>query len=326
MSIKKRFLEAIDGANSIILTTHLHPDADGIGSQIALCLALRQIGKKAICVNQKSLMTRYRYLDKEKTIISYKEYITHYKNKDIDLFIVLDTNSLTRIGDEFKAIVQKSKNLLFIDHHPCAKEIAAIHCIDTKKAATGELIGDLIQGLPVKFTKDIALPLYTAILIDTSSFRYPTVTHSTHSMVAKLLKTGIKSSEAYVQLYGTKEISHIQLLGEILNNSSINSQTNIAWISLTEKQMKKYKTVLEDTHAFINHLLVLNNIKVVCMFRESGKFIKISFRSLGITNVGILAEALGGGGHNHSAATVIEGDLNKVIKNVIQKLETMINI
>ncbi|MBT6325399.1 MAG: bifunctional oligoribonuclease/PAP phosphatase NrnA, partial [Bdellovibrionales bacterium] len=312
MSIKKRFLEAIEVANSIILTTHLHPDADGIGSQIALCLALRQIGKKAICVNQLSLMTRYQYLDKEKTIISYKEYTHQYKNQDIDLFIVLDTNSLTRIGDEFKAIVRKSKNLLFIDHHPCAKEIAAIHCIDTKKAATGELIGELIEGLPVKFTKDIALPLYTAILIDTSSFRYPTVTHSTHSMVAKLLKTGIKSSEAYVQLYGTKEISHIQLLGEILNTSSINSQTNIAWISLTEKQMKKYKTVLEDTHAFINHLLVLNNIKVVCMFRESGKFIKISFRSLGITNVGILAEALGGGGHNHSAATVIEGDLNKV--------------
>ena len=101
-------------AKNIIISTHLHPNANGIGSQIALAVALRNIGKNAISVNDEPLLDRYKYLDPERTIISYDEYIKKNKDPKIDLFIVADTNSLTRIG-RVSELVQKSKNLLCIN-------------------------------------------------------------------------------------------------------------------------------------------------------------------------------------------------------------------
>jgi phosphoesterase RecJ-like protein len=310
-------------AKNIVISTHLHPDADGIGSQIALAVALRSIGKNAICVNDEPLLERYKYLDPEGTIISYDEYIKKNKNPKIDLFIVADTNSLTRIG-KVSELVQKSKNLLFIDHHPCAPELMAIHCIDTSMAATGELVGKLIESLKIKFTKELALPLYTSILIDTSSFRYPTVTGDTHRLIGKLMDTGIEPPSAYNQIYGAKEVSYMQMLGTVLSKTQATDDKKIAWLKLTEDTLSKFNVDPEDTHGFINHLLILDNIKVACMFRQIGKTVKVSLRSTGVIDVGIMANALGGGGHDHSAATIIEGNIDTIVKDTIKKLKLML--
>ncbi|MBT5094765.1 MAG: hypothetical protein HOM21_11005, partial [Halobacteriovoraceae bacterium] len=221
-------------------------------------------------------------------------------------------------------LVRQSKNLLFIDHHPCPKELAAIHCIDTKMAATGELVGKLIASLGVKFTKDLALPLYTSILIDTSSFRYPTVTGNTHRLIAELMDTGVEPPTAYNKIYGTKQISYMQLLGTVLGSAHSNSDGKIAWMSLKEDDLIKFNVDPEDTHGFVNHLLILDNIKVACMFRQIDKKVKISFRSAGDLDVGVIAQALGGGGHDHSAATIIEGELSTLIPEIIAKIELML--
>lgn len=311
-------------AKNIVITTHLHPDADGIGSQIALALALRESGKNVICVNEEPLLERYKYLDPQNSIIGHSEYLKKNKDPEIDLFIIADTNSLTRIG-KVSSLVQKSKNLLFIDHHPCAPELMAIHCIDTSMAATGELVGKLIQSLKIEFTKDTALALYTAILIDTSSFRYPTVTGDTHRMIGKLMDTGIEPPSAYNQIYGAKEVSYMQMLGTVLSKTQATPDNKIAWLRLTEEGLEKFNVDAEDTHGFINHLLILNNIKVACMFRQVGKKVKVSLRSTGVVDVGIMANALGGGGHNHSAATIIEGPIDIVIKDTIKKLQLMLD-
>lgn len=324
-SMKTRFLDMIKKANRIVITTHVQPDADGIGSEISLCLALKQIGKEVYCVHNKPLLERYSYLDREGVIQGFDQYYENYGDEAIDLFIVADTNTLTRIGEGPRKLIQNSKELLFIDHHPCPKELKAIHCIDTDMAATGQLVGHLIEAMKVPFTKEMALPLYTAILIDTSSFRYPTVTGSTHKLIGKLLDTGIEPSSAYNYIYGTKKISHIQFLGEVLSRSKTNEDQSIAWIALDDELMNKFDADPEDTHAFINHLLILDQVKVVCMFRElPKKKVKISLRSSGNIDVGILAQAIGGGGHNHSAATVVEGKLKKVIPEIIKKLESML--
>ncbi len=322
MSKIQLFKSLVEKAQNIVITTHIHPDADGIGSEIALCMALKSIGKNAICVNEEKLMDRYRYLDPDNVVISFEEYQS--KKDKIDLFIVTDTNSLERIGAKMQTLTPHSKNLLFIDHHPAPKQLAAIHCIDTTQAATGQLVGTLIESLGVSFTREMALPLYTAILIDTSSFRYPTVTGDTHRILSKLLDTGIQPPEAYNFIYGTKEISYMQFLGVVLSSAQSVDNGKIAWIKLTEDQLKQYDVDTEDTHGFINHLLILNNIKVACMFRKVGEQVKISFRSAGDIDVGVIAQALGGGGHDHSAATIIEGEIEEIISEVIPKISAML--
>ncbi|MCR9205198.1 MAG: bifunctional oligoribonuclease/PAP phosphatase NrnA [Halobacteriovoraceae bacterium] len=324
----KLFQSLTEKAGNILITTHIQPDADGIGSEIALCLALREMGKNAICVNEEPLLERYRYLDPKDCVISYDEYIERKEKEDspsIDLFIVTDTNSLSRIGSRVQALVPNAKNLLFIDHHPAPKELAAIHCIDTNMAATGELVGYLIESLGISYTKDMAHALYTSILIDTSSFRYPTVTANTHRLIAKLMDTGIEPPVAYNQIYGTKKITFMKMLGVVLSSAASTKDGRVAWISLTEANLKKFDVDTEDTHGLVNHLLILDNIKIACMFRQIGNMVKISFRSAGDVDVGVMAQALGGGGHDHSAATMIEGEIKTVIKETVPKLELMLD-
>lgn len=319
------FKHLIRGASHVVISTHIIPDADGIGSQIALCLALRELNIDAICVNEEPLLERYNYLDADQVVISIDEYQSRPK-KEIDLFIVVDTNSPNRIGSKCQAMLEKSKKFLFIDHHPCNPAVEAIHCIDTTKAATGQLVGDLIRNLNLKFNEKMALPLYTSILIDTSSFRYPTVTGDTHKLLAELLDTGIEPPNAYNAIYGFKKASHMHLLGQVLSTTRTNKDGKVAWLTVEEDWVDKYDSDHEDTHGFINHLLILENVMVACMFRNQGDVIKVSFRSDGIVDVGEIAQALGGGGHNHSAATIIEGKLEKVIPEVIKKIELILKI
>lgn len=324
MNITERFQFLTKKAENIVISTHIFPDADGIGSEIALCLAMRALGKNAICVNEEPLLERYKYLDPQDVVISLQDYKSFYPDAEIDLFIVTDTNSLERIGDGVKEIASKAPNLLFIDHHPCSKEVMTNHCIDTAKAATGELAGDLIRSLNVELTREMALPLYTAVLIDTSSFRYPTVTGNTHRLIGSLMDTGVTPPHAYNMIYGTKKISFMKLLGKVLASAHTTKDEKIAWLTLTEDMLEKFHVDTEDTHAFINHLLVLDNIKVAVMFKQMGTQIKVSLRSVGIIDVGVMARALGGGGHDHSAATVIEGSLESVVKTTIEKLQVLL--
>ena len=135
---------------------------------------------------------------------------------------------------------------------------------------------------------------------------------------------GVKSPEAYNLIYGTKKIGHIKMLGMILSSAQTTEDEKIAWLSVTEEKLSKFQVGAEDTLAFVNHLLVLDNIKIACMFREQGNSVKVSLRSNGDIDVGIMAQALGGGGHNHSAATIIQGPLDTVIKNTIAKLRLML--
>ncbi len=324
MSNHKLALKMLRAANRIVITTHFPPDADGIGSQVALGISLNRLGKQAICVNESGLMDRYKYLDSSNIIISSDEYLNR-KNKEIDLFIIVDTCSNSRIGTKMQGIAATAQNFLYIDHHPAPKEVAAIHCIDTSMSATGELVGNLISELGVKFDKEMALPLYTAILIDTSSFRYPTVSGATHRLLGDFLDVGVEPPVAYNLIYGAKKLPYLQLLGILLSSASATKNGKIAWVSVKEKDMIRFGVDSEDTHAFVNYLLVLDGVKVVCMFRESGKHVKISFRSAGDIDVGLIAQALGGGGHDHSAATIIEGSLKQVETNIISKLEKILN-
>jgi phosphoesterase RecJ-like protein len=329
MVIKENFLKAVAKATNILISTHIYPDADGIGSQISLCMALKKKGKNVICCNEEELLSRYKYLDPNDDVCGFESLKENFKETP-DLIIIVDTNTIFRTGKKIQQYAEEiACNLLYIDHHPCPETTKKYHCIDTKAAATGQLVGELIEYLEVPFDAQIALPLYTAILIDTSSFRYPTVTESTHRMIAKLMATGIKPTSAYNGIYGTKNIKHLHLLGKVLGSANSNESEDIAWIVLNKSLLAEYKTDIEDTHAFINHLLILDNIKVACMFREEGdNKLKVSLRSSGEYDVGLIAIGLGGGGHSHSAATLFEipkdKSLEKVIEITVSKIEYLL--
>jgi bifunctional oligoribonuclease and PAP phosphatase NrnA len=328
MTILETFKSRIQDANHIIITTHEYPDADGIGSEIALCMALRHLGKKVFCVNEEPLLERYCYLDPQGVVLGFKLFEQTHKDFIPELVIVVDTNTKIRTGSRMSAFISEEMPTLYVDHHPVRGRSLTDHCIDVKAAATGQLVGEIIEYLGVPFTKDMALPIYTAIIIDTSSFRYPTVSGATHRLISKLMDTGINPPEAYNGIYGTKKVHHMHLLSRILDTAATNDKEDIAWMLLRQEDIEKFASDVEDTHAFINNLLVLNNIKVACMFRDDGDFIKVSLRSSGEIDVGNIALGLGGGGHSHSAAGIIKREngetTESVISRTIKKVEELL--
>lgn len=327
MTIVDTFKSRIQGARKIAITTHVIPDADGIGSEISLCLALRRMGLEAICVNDEPLPVRYRYMDPQTVVMGAQDFVKKLPFEP-DMWIVVDTNTVERVAPELQPLIKSKNNVLYIDHHPAPHLMIGNHCLDTRAAATGELVGNIIEGMGIPFDRELALPLYTAIIIDTSSFRYPNVTGDTHILVGKLMKTGIRPTEAYNGIYGAKKIEHMHLLGTILATAEANASGEIAWIHLSKDLIKHYDSDVEDTHAFINHLLILDHIKVACMFRDDGDSLKVSLRSTGEWDVGAIARHLGGGGHSHSAATVIPKtptqDTKALIHQAVQKMEIIL--
>ena len=328
MTILDTFKSRIQAADRILITTHEYPDADGIGSEISLCLALRELGKTVYCINEEPLLDRYQYLDEDGVVIGFEEFVKKHSKFTPELFIVVDTNTKLRVGTNVGNFMKDEIPALYIDHHPCRGRDLSRHCIDVKAAATGQMVGEMIEALGVKFTKKIALPIYTSIIIDTSSFRYPTVSAATHRLVAKLMDTGINPPEAYNGIYGTKRVPHMHLLSRILKTAETTDDESIAWMLLKKEDIDTFKSDIEDTHAFINHLLILNNIKVAIMFRDDGDQVKMSLRSSGDYDVGLIAQALGGGGHSHSAATVIIKKLettDEVIRRTVKHVEEIIH-
>lgn len=325
MTILDTFKSRIQVAERILITTHEYPDADGIGSEISLCLALREYGKETYCVNEETLLERYLYLDQDHVIHGFKDFQKKFPGFKPDLIIVVDTNTKERTGKEMSQYIGKDMSILYVDHHPCRGRDLSDHCVDITAAATGQLVGEMIEHLGIKFTKKIALPIYTSIIIDTSSFRYPTVSAATHRLVSKLMDTGINPPEAYNGIYGTKKVHHMHFLASILNTASTNQDETIAWMLLKKEDIDRFSGDVEDTHAFINNLLILNNIKVAIMFRDDGDHIKVSLRSSGDYDVGVIALALGGGGHSHSAATILtrhQGEATSaLIERTIKKVE-----
>ncbi len=319
MTILDTFKSRIQAADRILITTHEFPDADGIGSEISLCLALRELGKTSFCINEEPLLERYQYLDQDRVVHGFKDFTKKYPNFKPDLMIVVDTNTKNRVGTNLGKYITDDTPTLYIDHHPCRGRDLSTHCIDVSAAATGQMVGEMIEYLGVKFTKKIALPIYTSIIIDTSSFRYPTVSAKTHKLVAKLMDTGINPPEAYNGIYGTKRVQHMHLLSKILNSAESTPDESIAWMLLKKEDIDNFKSDIEDTHNFINHLLVLNNVKIAIMFRDDGDQIKMSLRSSGDYDVGLVAQALGGGGHSHSAATILFKQKDETTEEVIHK-------
>lgn len=319
MTILDTFKSRIQVAERILITTHEYPDADGIGSEISLCLALREYGKECYCINEEPLLERYQYLDHDRVVHGFQDFRKTHPDFKPDLMIVVDTNTKLRTGKQIGEYINDTIPVLYIDHHPVRGRDLSDHCIDVTSAATGQLVGEMIEHLGVKFTKKIALPIYTSIIIDTSSFRYPTVSASTHKLVSKLMDTGINPPEAYNGIYGTKKVHHMHFLASILNTAASNKNETIAWMLLKKEDLEKFAGDVEDTHAFINNLLVLSNIKVAIMFRDDGDLIKMSLRSSGEYDVGLIAVALGGGGHSHSAATILTRGPNETTAQVIER-------
>lgn len=327
------FKELIGDAKRILISTHMQPDGDGLGAEIALFHYLKRARKSVRIYNPDHLPKRYRFLDPEGSILLGPGEVEIWDQ--CDLWIIVDTNDPRRLGKVWNEMPLRAKKIVFLDHHP---DLIAAHAqfhyppnamvvSDHHSSSIGELLFQLFNELGLtKLNSDMALGLYVSVMTDTNSFRYARTTPESHEIASQMIRLGVNPEEVYQAIYSTKELSHIQLLGLLLQNTKVSKSGKLAWMEMRLDLRKKFKATADDTMSFLNILLVLRDAEVVCIFREEddGEITRVSIKSKGKVIINRIAMELGGGGHDYAAGLALPVPFEQVVETVTTRLESLI--
>lgn len=307
MNIPDKLISLLKQENRFLIASHIDPDGDTIGAAIALSMAFECMGKEHVVYDRDPIPEFYRFLPG-------RERFTR-SLPDLEGFrlILLDCNEPGRAGIDNSAVPYS----VVIDHHETLNEFGDIKWIEPGAAATGLMVYYLIKGLGVKITKDMATNLYTAIAIDTGTFRYSNTTSEVLTVCADLINSGADPYLISEALHNSWSGNRFMLLVRALNTLEI--VNDAAFICVTKKMFAETGTAQEDTENFSNFPRMMKSIKLSAFFREIEEGLwKASLRSKGGLNVAKIAEALGGGGHKNAAGFTMKADL-KTVKEAFLK-------
>ncbi|MBZ0180364.1 MAG: bifunctional oligoribonuclease/PAP phosphatase NrnA [Melioribacteraceae bacterium] len=309
----------IEKYENFVITTHVNPDADAIGSELALYFLLKKKLKSVKIINTSETPEYLTFLDKDSIIERYKSEIHDEELSKADVLIALDLNQISRtarMSDE----VGKLKSLkVCIDHHQAPEDFADLLINDITYTATGEIIFDFIeQTFPDAFDINIAENLYAAIMTDTGSFRFERTTSNTHLIAAKLLDMNVNPTEIYNKIYDQNNYSKLKLLGQALSELKITHDEKLAYMVITQEMLKRFDTKETEVEGFVNYCVSIKGVQMGLLFFELKNGIKISFRSKGNIPVNKLAAEFEGGGHQNAAgARIFDAKLEEYLNDVI---------
>ncbi|WP_027363801.1 DHH family phosphoesterase [Desulfotruncus alcoholivorax] len=313
--------QAITLAKTIAICGHVMPDGDSLGSELAMGIALRKMGKEVLLFSPDPVPESYSFLP----AVSEVKHQHEDNNKKFDIFISVDCSVPDRLGS-FTELMQQSEQVVIIDHHAGSTVFGDLYLNDPEAAAAGEIIFDILKVLPVDIDSYIAQCLYVAIVTDTGSFRYDNTGPETHLKVAELLRVGIPAARINKQLFEEKPLVSLKILEEALGTLMLSECGRIAWMCVSRETLKKLDALDEHVDGIINYPRMIKGVELALFYREvDHDTFKISFRSKYNLDVNKLAALFGGGGHSRAAGCIIEGDFEsvhkKVLKAAMQSLE-----
>jgi len=299
------------------ILSHVRPDGDALGSQLALALSLQQLGKNVRVWNEDGMLEKYSFLPRSELLTKPPS-----PAADVDVAIALDTAIQNRLGTGLAA-VGSARIWINIDHHRSNPGYGDLVIVDSNAPATGEIIFSLIksQGLPLNH--DIAENLYAAISTDTGSFQYPKTSARTFEIAAELVRVGgLDVGQISQQLYENYPRRRLELLRELLRTTRFEVGDQAASFSLTLKTAADLAVLPEDNEGLIDYLRAIRGVIVAVFFEElaDGK-VRVSMRSKDETvDVCAICQKLGGGGHTLAAGARIRGGLAEVEEKVLEEV------
>lgn len=313
---------------SFLLTTHVNPDADAIGSEMAFYLLLKKLGKEVHVINTSETPYYLEFMDAEKVI----QYFDEAKHKDIfnhvDALIALDFNRGQRMVRMENLFRQSKKLKICIDHHEDPEAFIDHLFSDTSYAATGHIIYNFIkESSIIEIDLPIAEQLYAAIMTDTGSFRFDRTTAEIHRIAAELLAIGVKPNEIYTKIYDTSRIGKLKLLGDAIQSLSLYGDNNeIAVMVIYQEAMQRNGADEADTDGFANLCLKIDTVQVALKFLELDEGFKVSLRSKGEISVQKIAAEYGGGGHrNASGIRIRDRKMDAFIPVLVERVRQFIS-
>lgn len=316
-----KFKNLLKKSSKIVIVTHWSPDGDAMGSSLGLHLLLKKLGKNSQVIVPNAYPDFLHFLPANKSVITFeKEKEKALRRiKQADLIFTLDFNNFKRLEGLGPALSESTATKVLIDHHQQPDTYPDLYFHDTAACSTCELVYDFIEGLGHKklLDKKIAACLYTGLMTDTGSFRFPSVTARTHEIIAELIKTGLQPSEIHSAVYDSYSLDRLKLLGFALNEKlKLIEGYPVAYFTLTEKELSRFNYQKGDTEGLVNYPFSIKGIEVCALFNESSDYTKISFRSKGKIDMNQYARKyFEGGGHINAAG----GKSTLVMKDTEQK-------
>ncbi len=314
----------LDKTQKIVIVGHKNPDGDAVGSCLGLGDFLSLLGHSVTVVMPNDFPDFLKWIPGSKNILRYENNPSETRAviAQASLIFTLDFNALNRTGDLEPVLTQASADFIMIDHHQQPDNYAVVTYSDTSICSTSQMVYHFIEALDElkKINKNIATQLYTGIMTDTGSFRFPATTATTHRVIAHLIEAGANGAQIHQNVYDTNTPERIKLLGTALNNLVILKDYKTAYITLTQKELDDHHFKKGDTEGFVNYALSVKGIIFAAIFIENKQenIVKISFRSKGTFSVNLFArEYFNGGGHTNAAGGRSDENLQKTVSKFI---------
>jgi len=319
MSLKKA-VACIKRYKRFLITSHTNLEGDAVGSELAFYRMLKKLGKGATIINEDDLSYGYDFLPGKNNIVKFKKGMEGVK---FDCFVTLDCSDLKRTGEVYRMNID-NKPILNIDHHISNEKFGDINWVKPHASSCSEMIYRLYKKLRLSFDRDTALFLYTGILADTGSFRYPNTASSTHKAVSELLKYNLDIPQIYKNIYENIPLEDMKLLIRILPHMRLNAQGKIAWFQLERNMLKKRRLSFDLTEHILGFARAIKGVEVAVLFKENlgvKDEIRVNLRSQGKIDVNKVASFFGGGGHKTASGATVRGKIDQVRRKVLAKIE-----
>ena len=317
------FAATIHAAQRILLTAHVRPDGDCIGSEIAMQQVLQSLGKDVRIVNPQPTPPNLAFLDPTNSIRCLADQTETDGINGIDLLFILDTRSWAQLGDMSEIVKTTKARKIVLDHHLKGDDIGAENFVDSTAEATGALVVGAVHALGVPLTKEIAAPTFVALATDTGWFRFSSVTPQTYRIAAELVEAGADPATLYRELYEQESLGRIRLVGRILakTESSLDGLVMCTWVTLDD--LKQAGALPSDTEDVVNMLLQVNGSKVAVLLSElKENCFKASFRSRCAVDCSRLAALFSGGGHKQAAGATLDMPFDVAKQAVLNAIHT----
>jgi len=317
MDILHNISRILKEEDNFLISSHVRPDGDSIGSQLAMALILQKLGKKFDVINHDSPKDIFSFLPLFDRISTYNG-----NGKVFSVSIILDCGKWSRLGD-VERIARKSRFIINIDHHRDSEGVGHFNYIHPSSSSTGEILFKLISFMNIPLDVDIATCLYIAILQDTGRFRYSNTTAETHRMAAQLIDTGLNPESLVNRILAHQTPVTLKSYYDIIETLQVDFENKIAWCKVNKHFLEKnsFAPADIDSDKVFDELRTLKDFDVFILFFEIDDKIKVNFRSNYGIDLSPIARHFGGGGHAQACSCFIEGKLLEVERNVIERIK-----
>lgn len=302
--------EILRTKQKFVLTTHVRPDADALGSELALAGMLDHLGKQTLIVNASPVPPRLAFLDPTRRILQLGVGVTEEEALNADAHIIVDTSAWSQLAEVGRIFKRTAATKVIVDHHVSAEDLGGLNFKDTDSEATGALMFQLARALDAPISKVMADAMFCAIATDTGWFRFPSTTSETMRVIGHLIDAGSKPHLLYRELYEQNTLARIKLAGRALSRTKLDCEGKLASTYVRLDDYLETGAEPADTEDLVNECLTIAGTEAAfILIEQTNGNIKASFRSRLHIDISRVAEQFRGGGHKQAAGAILPGPL-----------------